>query len=215
MPETKPEKRIDQPHESIFQTFKGYSVALKDKIFILFLTISAVSVIVYMQMNTTLSVYLRDVHQISTQQFGYILSLNAAMVVVFQFWITRRISKYAPMMLMTVGTIFYLIGFTMYGFVTTYLYFLIAMVIITIGEMIVSPTSTALVARLAPADMRGRYMGIFGLSYRVSGGIGPVIGGWLMGLLNIHIGGGVLSDIIVSFIGAVLLLLVLRALKRL
>jgi MFS family permease len=184
MPETKPEKRIDQPVESIFQTFKGYSVALKDKIFILFLTISAVSVIVYMQMNTTLSVYLRDVHQITTQQFGYILSLNAAMVVVFQFWITRRISKYAPMMLMTVGTIFYLIGFTMYGFVTTYLFFLIAMVIITIGEMIVSPTSTALVARLAPADMRGRYMAVSGFSWIIPSAIGPLAAGFIMDNLD-------------------------------
>ena len=128
MPETKPERHQDQPHESVFQTFKGYSVAIKDGVFMAFLAVSAISVIVYMQMNTTLSVYLRDVHQITTQQFGYILSLNAAMVVVFQFWITRRISKYAPMLLMTFGTLFYLVGFTMYGFIATYPLFLLAMV---------------------------------------------------------------------------------------
>ena len=180
MPETKPEKQKDQPHESVFATFKGYSVAIKDRVFMAFLAVSAVSVIVYMQMNTTLSVYLRDIHQISTQQFGYILSLNAAMVVIFQFWITRKISKYAPMLLMTFGTLFYLVGFTMYGFTTTYPLFLIAMVIITIGEMIVSPTSTALVARLAPLEMRGRYMAVSGFSWIIPSAIGPLFAGLIM-----------------------------------
>lgn len=180
MPETKPEKHADQPHESVFQTFKGYSVAIKDGIFMAFLGISAISVIVYMQMNTTLSVFLRDLHGITTQQFGYILSLNAGIVVLFQFWITRRISKYAPMILMTAGTLFYLVGFTMYGFTTTYLFFLVAMVIITIGEMIVSPTSTALVARLAPPDMRGRYMAVSGFSWIIPSAIGPLLAGLIM-----------------------------------
>jgi MFS family permease len=180
MPETKPERHADQPHESVLQTFKGYSVAIKDGIFMAFLAVSAVSVIVYMQMNTTLSVYLRDVHNITTQQFGYILSLNAAMVVVFQFWVTRKIKKIAPMLLMTFGTLFYLVGFTMYGFTTTYPLFLFAMVIITIGEMIVSPTSTAVVARLAPANMRGRYMAVNGFSWIIPSAIGPLLAGLIM-----------------------------------
>ena len=32
---------------------------------------------------------------------------------------------------------------------------------------------------LAPADMRGCYMGLYGLTWGVSFGIAPVIGGWL------------------------------------
>jgi MFS family permease len=180
LPETKPEIHKDEPKESVFETFKGYSVALKDGIFMVFLTVSAVSILVYMQMNTTLSVYLRDIHAVSTQQFGYILSLNAGMVVFFQFWLTRKISKYAPMLLMTIGTLFYLVGFSMYGFVSIYPLFLLAMVIITIGEMIVVPTSNALVARMAPADMRGRYMAVSGFSWIIPSAIGPLAAGLVM-----------------------------------
>ena len=110
---------------------------------------------VYMQMNTTLSVYLRDIHSVSEQGFGYILSLNAAMVVLFQFAIARRITRYRPLIVMAAGTLLYAIGFGMYGFVSTYVLFLAAMVIITIGEMLTAPTSQALVAELAPEDMRG------------------------------------------------------------
>jgi MFS family permease len=81
---------------------------------------------------------------------------------------------------MTFGTLFYLVGFTMYGFTTTYPLFLLAMVIITIGEMIVSPTSTALVARLAPMDMRGRYMAVSGFSWIIPSAIGPLLAGFIM-----------------------------------
>ena len=68
----------------------------------------------------------------------------------------------------------------MYGFVATYPFFLVAMVIITIGEMIVSPTSTALVARLAPLEMRGRYMAVSGFSWIIPSAIGPLLAGLIM-----------------------------------
>jgi MFS family permease len=58
------------------------------------------------------------------------------------------------------------------------------MVVITIGEMIVSPTSSALVARLAPADMRGRYMAVTGFSWIIPMMIGPLAAGLVMDNLN-------------------------------
>jgi MFS family permease len=72
----------------------------------------------------------------------------------------------------------------MYGFTATYPLFLLAMVIITIGEMIVSPTSTALVARLAPVDMRGRYMAVSGFSWIIPSAIGPLLAGLVMDHLD-------------------------------
>jgi MFS family permease len=136
------------------------------------------------------------VHGISEQGFGYILSLNAAMVVLFQFPITRWVSKYRPLMVMAAGTLLYAIGFAMYGFVSIYLFFLFAMVIITIGEMFVSPVGQAIVARLAPEDMRGRYMAIFGFSWVLPMAIGPLLAGIVMDNLDpdwVWYGAGILG----------------------
>jgi MFS family permease len=144
-----------------------------------FLFISTLMVLVYMQMNTTLSVYLRDSHGVSPEGYGYLLSLNAVMVVLFQFWVTRRLAGNPPLILMFVGTLFYALGFAMYGFVSTYLLFMLAMVIITIGEMIVSPTAQALVSRLAPANMRGRYMAAYGFTWIIPSALGP----WAAGVI--------------------------------
>jgi len=55
----------------------------------------------------------------------------------------------------------------------------LAMVVMTVGELMVSPTSNALVANMAPPDKRARYMGIYSLTYTFGTGVGPVAGGVL------------------------------------
>jgi MFS family permease len=177
MPETKPERKAGEPQESMAGTFGGYFRVLRDLPFLLFMGTCILMTLVYMNMNTTLGVYLRDAHSVPEAGYGYILSLNAAMVVLFQFWITRRIEKRPPLLMMALGTALYAIGFGMYGFVSTYVFFLLAMVIITIGEMIVAPVGQALVARFAPEEMRGRYMAVFGYSWGISFMIGPYLAG--------------------------------------
>lgn len=47
----------------------------------------------------------------------------------------------------------------------------------------------------------------------IIGIIGSFLGGWLFGLLGLDFG-GVIGEIVVAFVGAVVLLLVLNALKR-
>ena len=180
LPETKPELVEGEERESLLKTFSGYYQVSKDAVFMAFMGASILMVLVYMQMNSTLSVYLRDVHGVSASGFGYILSLNAGMVVLLQFWITRKIGKKPPMLVMAVGTVFYLVGFLMYGFVSQYVMFLLAMVIITIGEMLVVPVSNSVVANLAPADMRGRYMALSEFSYIIPFAVGPLAAGYIM-----------------------------------
>jgi MFS family permease len=57
--------------------------------------------------------------------------------------------------------------------------FWIAMVIMTIGELILMPTATTFVANLAPVDMRGRYMSLFALTWSVAQATGPLMGGFM------------------------------------
>ena len=177
MPETKPEARADAPQESWAGSFRGYFKVLRDLPFLLFMGACILMTLVYLNMNTTLGVYLRDAHGIPESGYGYIISLNAVMVVLFQFWITRRIEKRPPLLMMALGTALYAIGFGMYGFVSTYFFFMLAMVVITVGEMIVSPVAQALVAKFAPEEMRGRYMAVFGYSWGISFMVGPYLAG--------------------------------------
>ncbi len=140
--------------------------------------------LVYMNMNSTLGVYLRDQHGLPEIRYGWLLSINAIIVVLFQFWVTRRLQNYKPMLMMAAGSLLYAIGFAMYGFVPTFALFVVAMIIITVGEMVVSPFQQSLVASFAPEDMRGRYMAVSGLSWSISFTVGPYFAGLLLDSAN-------------------------------
>ncbi len=104
LPETMPAKAEESASGmSLGKTIIGYIVVFKDRLYMVFILVSIISVIVYLQMNSTLSVYLLKVHDIPPKGFGYILSLNAAMVVAFQYWISRGLKKVPPMVIMMLG----------------------------------------------------------------------------------------------------------------
>jgi MFS family permease len=117
-------------------------------------------------------------------RYGWLLSINAIIVVLCQFWVTRRLEKYKPMLMMAAGSLLYAVGFAMYGFVPTFALFIVAMIIITIGEMVVTPFQQSLVASFAPEHMRGRYMAVSGLSWSISFTVGPYFAGVLLDSSN-------------------------------
>jgi len=189
VPETKPilkpETGQGQGQEETFlESFAGYLKVTKDRLYMVFILGSLLMVLAYMQMNTSLPVFLRDVHGIPDRGYGLLLSLNASMVVLFQFWITRRIKRFHPLKIMAWGMVIYALGFSMYGFVSTFWLFITAMVIITIAEMLVTPTGQAIVAKLSPEDMRGRYMAVFGFSWTIPTAVGPLAAGLIMDNYN-------------------------------
>lgn len=184
IPETKPQTDADQKEESLTQTMGGYGKVFRDAPYMAYVLISILVTIVYVQMNSTMPVYLRDHQGIPPAGYGALLSMNAAIVVFFQFWVTRRISKRAPMKVLAFGTLLYAIGFGMFGFGSTFEYFILAMIVITIGEMVVAPVGQALVARFSPEDMRGRYMAIFGFTWGISFAFGPLLAGFVTDLFD-------------------------------
>jgi MFS family permease len=184
LPETKPQTQTHTKPETMKQTFAGYGRVFKDTPFLAFIGVTVMMTLVYMNMNSTLGVYLRDQHGLPEIRYGWLLSINAIIVVLFQFWVTRRLEKHKPLLMMAAGSLLYAIGFAMYGFVPTFGLFVSAMIIITIGEMVVSPFQQSLVASFAPEHMRGRYMAVSGLSWSISFTVGPYFAGLILDSAN-------------------------------
>ena len=180
IPETKPERSADHPAESLLTALAGYGKVVKDRFFMAFIFTSIIMLVVYIQMYSTLSVFLYKVHDIPAKGFGFMMSMNAAMVVLFQFWITRKIKRYQPILMMIAASVLYGIGFSMFGFVGSFALFMLAIAIITIGEMVHIPTAQALVAYFAPEDMRARYMAAFGYTWAIPNAVAPLLAGLVM-----------------------------------
>ena len=178
--ETRPSSRAAKSEQTMAQTFVGYLRVLQDTTFLLFIGACILMTTGYLQIYTTLGVYLRDTHGIIEQAYGWLMSMNAATVVVLQIPVSRQVEKRRPMFMMALGTLLYAVGLGMYGLVSTYVPFVVAMLVITVGEMVVMPTAQALVARIAPEDMRGRYMAIWGFGWSIPSAVGPLLAGLVM-----------------------------------
>lgn len=176
LPESKPSVSMETT-ERVHENGGGYLRILKDKNYISLLVCLMLMFAVMMQMMSTLSVYMRDVHSFPNKYYGYILSLNASMVVLMQFWVSRKMEKQPPLIAIIIGAIFATIGYTMFGFIESIWMFALAMVILTIGEMIIDPLSQALAAKFSPAEMRGRYMAALHFSLSLSNLATPYLAG--------------------------------------
>jgi MFS family permease len=196
IPETKPAAAAEiSQNESVWQTLAGYRHVLRDFAYMAFLLASMLMLVVYQQMYNTLPVYLRDSHGFTPSAYGFFLTTSAITVVLFQFWVTRRVKNRSPFLMMALGAVFYAIGFGMIGFISAYVLFLLASVVITIGEMILMPISQALAANFAPVEMRGRYMAVYGLCWAIPSMFGPGAAGWILDNFNPNLlwyGGGIL-----------------------
>jgi MFS family permease len=157
----------------------GYSRILRDSSFVIFVALYGLIGIVYSQMNTTFGVYMNRTFNIPQEHYGLMLASNAAMVVLFQFSIARWVDRHARGQMLALGAALYGAGFGLVGFVSTGFMFEAAVIVLTIGEMVIVPASQTLAADLAPIDMRGRYQAVYGLAAGLGFGIGPVAGGYL------------------------------------
>lgn len=203
--ETKPAVHENQPQESFVRTFLGYGKVLTNGAYMGFLLAVMLMGVVYQQMYNSLSVYLRDNHGISSSGYGFLLTASAIVVILFQFSVTRFIKKKAPFNMMAIGTLFYMVGFSMFGFVNAYWLFVLAIVVITMGEMLVVPVSQTLATNFAPEEMRGRYMGIFGTSWAIPATFGPGLAGLILDNYNPnllwYIGSAVCGISVLAFFG--------------
>jgi len=179
IPETRAAAAAED-QESVSDSFAGYGRILRDGPFIAFTMVSLLVWLVHMNLGTTLGVFLRDQRGLPESGYGWILSIHAALIVVAQFPITRRIEKYPPMLMMALGMAFLAVGFGMFGFVSTLWLFIVAMALLTVGEMIAIPVSNTVVAAFSPEDMRGRYNFVYGLSWAVAFAAGPYLAGLVL-----------------------------------
>jgi len=134
------------------------------------------------------------------------------MVVLLQIFVTRRTSRYRPLAIMAVGTLFYGLGVGSIAFATGFWGFLASIVIVTIGELMVIPTASTYTANQAPETMRGRYMSMLALTMGAGSLMGPLLGGFLNDTFSpsaIWYGGGA-----AGFLGAIIFFVLATRTKK-
>jgi MFS family permease len=126
-----------------------------------------------------LGVYVTKNYHLTEQQFSWMPTTNAAIVIFFQYGVTQISKRFPPLRVQALGALFYAGAVLSVAFGQGYWAFWTSMVVMTFGELLLVPTSSTYAANLAPPDKRGRYMGLYGLTWLGAQSIGPVFGGFL------------------------------------
>jgi predicted MFS family arabinose efflux permease len=152
---------------------------LKDRRFMKFAGAFTLTRMASILVFTLLAVYAKENFGVSESQYGFLMAINAGMVVFFQIGMTRITRKRSTLTTLTIGALFYMIGVGSIAFGSNFLSFAASIVVMTIGELMIAPTATATVANFAPPEMHGRYLGAFWVTVEIARAIGPVMGGLL------------------------------------
>jgi len=130
---------------------------------------------VFMQMMSSFGVHVTQLG-FSAATYGALISMNGAMVVLCELPLTMVTRRFPVRRVLAAGYLLIGLGFALNGLARTVPELVVCTFLFTLGEMVAIPVTSAFVANLAPAHLRGRYMGVFGLNWALALIIAPGLG---------------------------------------
>ncbi|MDR6863619.1 MFS transporter [Phycicoccus sp. 3266] len=94
--------------------------------------------------------------------YGTTISLNCALIVLFEPWLAHRLRERPPERLIAGGFLLVGVGWLLVAPAPGLVLVLVAVAVVTAGEMLYKPTATAHAADRAPEGMHGRYQSLYG-----------------------------------------------------
>ncbi|MGB6222574.1 MDR family MFS transporter [Haloferula sp.] len=158
---------------------KAIPVIAKDGTFLRATLASSLIAVVFWQTSSTLGLQVTEHSGFDERVFGFLLGLNGLMIVFLELPLTTWTKRLRPQRAIALGYGLIGLSLALLALDADLPMLITSMVILTIGEMIALPVNSGFIADLAPEDMRGRYMGVMGLSWNAAIGIGPMVGLWV------------------------------------
>ncbi|MEU9042394.1 MULTISPECIES: MFS transporter [unclassified Kitasatospora] len=176
IPETKP----DEPAAKADGPAVGLGTVFRDRRFMAVVGLTLLLALVLQQGSTTLAV---DMGRwgITSTEYGLVIGLNGLLIVVLQIPLTRWVENRSRSAMLVAAALFIGWGFGLTALAgsSAWLYAL-TVAVWTVGEILYTPTLMGLVAELSPTHARGRYQGVYSLSWSLASFVGPAVGGVLL-----------------------------------
>ena len=137
-------------------------VILADRRFLVFLGSAVFAWLTYVAYEIVLPVSLVDGYGYEPAAWGFLVWVNPLLVALFQVRLTRLTAPVAPASKLVFALLVMGLPYLLLVWTHALAAIVFVIVVFVIGEMLWVPTSQAVVADLAPSDIRGAYMGAFG-----------------------------------------------------
>ena len=151
---------------------------IRDSDFVIYVAITLVMSLLPLQTAAPLSAHM-SWQGFSPAGYGLVLAFNGLLIIAIQPIATTWIARRDPSRVIAFATLLYGAGMALHGLAPDLMFHAVAVLVWTFGEILESPTRSALVAAMAPADARGRYQGALVLSWGCATMLAPKLGTWV------------------------------------
>ncbi len=151
-------------------------VILRDRPFLVFLVSAALAWLVYVAYESVLPISLTTAHGISASTWGFLVIINPVLVTLLQMRLIRWTEPYPAGLKLAIGLPLMGFSFLLLSVSSSFPVIALVLTLFVIGEMLWVPSSQSVVSRLAPADVRGAYMGAFGMMGSAGWALAPFLG---------------------------------------
>ncbi|WP_405715233.1 MULTISPECIES: MDR family MFS transporter [unclassified Streptomyces] len=152
------------------------STVLRDGRFMSVVGLSFVIALIFQQGYVGLPVAM-GTDGFSSSDFGTAVAVNGVLIVVLQIPVTRFIQHRDPRRLLVVSSLLAGYGFGLTAFAGSVAVYALTICVWTVAEIVNSPIQSSLVVRLSPARGRGRYQGMYTMSWSAAALIAPLMSG--------------------------------------
>jgi MFS family permease len=156
----------------------GLRAVFADRVFMAFVGLNLLLALLFMQHVSTLPIAMGQ-DGLSPASYGSVIALNGVLIVAGQLFVPRLIGARNRSRVLALAAVVTGLGFGLTAFADHALLYAVTVLVWTMGEMLNSPSNSTLIAELSPAEMRGRYQGVFSLAWSVASFGAPIAGGFL------------------------------------
>lgn len=160
----------------------GFATVVGDRTFVAFCALQFLYACVLFQFFIGVPLSMRA-DGLSHAAFGLAVAVNGLVIVLVQPLVLRWLARQPRSATLAVSQLLFGVGFGSLAFASTLPGYAALLAVATLGEIGVSAVASALVADLAPGHLRGRYYGVYGLSFALAGVVAPagataIFAGW-------------------------------------
>ncbi|WP_239076532.1 MFS transporter [Streptomyces sp. SID9913] len=175
IPESRPVRSEGAaPEESV-----GLGTVLRDGRFMGVVGLSFLIALIFMQGSVGLPVAM-GAAGFTPADYGMAIAVNGVLIVVLQIPVTRFIEHRDPGRLLVISSLLAGYGFGLTAFAGSVGVFALTVCVWTLAEIVNAPTQTGLVVRLSPLHGRGRYQGMYTMSWAVASLVAPLMSGFVI-----------------------------------
>ncbi|MFE7098873.1 MDR family MFS transporter [Streptomyces erythrochromogenes] len=116
----------------------------------------------------------------SPGDYGLVIAVNGFLIVALQIPVTRLIEHRDPQKLLVVSALLAGYGFALTAFAGPVWAYALTVCVWTLAEIVNSPTQMGLVVQLSPVHGRGRYQGVYTMSWAVAALVAPLMAGFMI-----------------------------------